>query len=161
MRLRITGRQDAVNVPQPLDVIVIVVRCLVLPELALHDLKGVGILSTAHSFIRLGLRLLRCFAGFKVFLLVLLLLLEFLQLLLDELVVEPRVLVFRVQFQCGLVLFERLFPSLALLAEFLLPVAKPVKRVAEVVVSVLLDVRSGATSASLKCFAAALNCPSR
>src|ERR1035441_7650984 len=101
-----------VNLFQPLDIIRIVASRRVLFELFLHNLESLRVIPAPYCFISLSLCFLGRFAWLNLirFIFLLLLLLEFLELALHELIIGFRVCVLRAQLDRALVILEGFLP---------------------------------------------------
>src|ERR1035441_6624014 len=125
-----------VNLFQPLDIIRIVASRRVLFELFLHNLESLRVIPAPYCFISLSLCFLGRFAWLNLirFIFLLLLLLEFLELALHELIIGFRVCVLRAQLDRALVILEGFLPRLRALLRVRVALAEMVKGVALIVI---------------------------
>src|ERR1017187_9849997 len=130
-----------VNLFQPLDIIRIVASRRVLFELFLHNLESLRLSPAPYCFLSLSLCFLGRFAWLHLirFILLLLLLLEFLKLPLNELIVGFRIRVLRAELARAFVILESFLPCLRALLRVRVALSEMVKRVALIVICQLLE----------------------
>src|ERR1043165_6489773 len=131
---------------QFLNKVAVVASCWVLLKLGFHDLQGPCVLSATHGFFSLCLSFLGGLARLYVLgLILLLLLLEFLQLLLNELIIKLRIGVLRIELHGAVIVLQRFLPALAAFCWVGSPFTQMIEGVALVVVCerLQLQVRRG------------------
>src|ERR1022692_2605562 len=124
-----------VNLFQPLDIIRIVASRRVLFELFLHNLESLRVIPAPYCFISVSLCFLGRFTWLHLirFILLLLLLLEFLKLPLNELIVGLGIRILRAELDRALVILEGFLPRLRALLRVGIALAEVVERVALIV----------------------------